>query len=111
MNQQRSRRFRASKETSEKIKEVDRVREELISKGCEVPPAKEKGEHFDSNCITPGTPFMDRLSKCLHYYIHDRLNNDPGWRNVKVFLSDANVPGEGMHQKLSISNNHIVIYY
>lgn len=53
MNQQRSRRFRASKETSEKIKEVDRIREELILKGCQVPPAKEKGEHFDSNCITP----------------------------------------------------------
>jgi 5'-3' exoribonuclease 2 len=53
MNQQRSRRFRASKEASEKLKEVDRIRDELIAKGCEVPPAKEKGDHFDSNCITP----------------------------------------------------------
>ena len=54
------------------------------SSGFKVPPEKPKESHFDSNCITPGTPFMDRLSKCLHYYVHDRLNNDAGWRDIKV---------------------------
>ncbi|MCL4143924.1 UNVERIFIED_CONTAM: hypothetical protein GTU68_060569 [Idotea baltica] len=88
MNQQRSRRFRASKEAQEKKDEV----------GYKIPPEKPKEAHFDSNCITPGTPFMDRLSKCLHYYIHEKLNTDPGWANIKVILSDANCPGEGEHK-------------
>ncbi|XP_016283006.1 5'-3' exoribonuclease 2 isoform X1 [Monodelphis domestica] len=97
MNQQRSRRFRASKEGMESTIEKQRVREEILSKGGFLPPEEIK-ERFDSNCITPGTEFMDNLAKCLRYYIADRLNNDPGWKNLTVILSDASAPGEGEHK-------------
>uniref|UniRef100_A0A673B4R9 5'-3' exoribonuclease n=1 Tax=Sphaeramia orbicularis TaxID=375764 RepID=A0A673B4R9_9TELE len=97
MNQQRSRRFRASKEGVELAEEKHRMREEIIQRGGYLPPEEIK-ERFDSNCITPGTEFMDNLAHCLRYYIADRLSNDPGWKNVTVFLSDASVPGEGEHK-------------
>lgn len=44
MNQQRSRRFRASKEIVEKINEISRIRAELLVKGAYLPPEKPKGE-------------------------------------------------------------------
>uniref|UniRef100_A0A4W4F7E4 5'-3' exoribonuclease n=1 Tax=Electrophorus electricus TaxID=8005 RepID=A0A4W4F7E4_ELEEL len=97
MNQQRSRRFRASKEGMELTEEKHRMREEVLQRGGYLPPEEIK-ERFDSNCITPGTEFMDNLAKCLRYYIADRLTNDPGWRTLSVFLSDASVPGEGEHK-------------
>ncbi|ESO05087.1 hypothetical protein HELRODRAFT_191587 [Helobdella robusta] len=98
MNQQRSRRFRASKDSRENREEIAKVKEEMREKGLEVPADKPASEHFDSNCITPGTPFMSRLADCLRYYIHLRINNDPGWSQLMVILSDANAPGEGEHK-------------
>lgn len=41
---------------------------------------------------------MDRLSKCLHYYAHVKLNENLAWKDLKIILSDANVPGEGEHK-------------
>uniref|UniRef100_A0A803XRA7 5'-3' exoribonuclease n=1 Tax=Meleagris gallopavo TaxID=9103 RepID=A0A803XRA7_MELGA len=97
MNQQRSRRFRASKEGMEAAEEKQKIRQEILAKGGILPPEEVK-ERFDSNCITPGTEFMDNLAKCLRYYIADRLNSDPGWKNLTVILSDASAPGEGEHK-------------
>ncbi|KAE8221479.1 hypothetical protein CF319_g5174 [Tilletia indica] len=87
MNQQRSRRFRTAKEMMD-------VREAAIRKGEVLPdePA------FDSNCITPGTPFMTRLSAQLAYFIGKKVTEDSAWRGVEVILSGHEVPGEGEHK-------------
>lgn len=87
MNQQRSRRFRTAKETKE-------VRDRAIAKGEELP----EEEAFDSNCITPGTPFMARLSAQLKYFLAKKLTEDASWRDVQVVLSGHETPGEGEHK-------------
>uniref|UniRef100_A0A3Q2PH36 5'-3' exoribonuclease 2 n=1 Tax=Fundulus heteroclitus TaxID=8078 RepID=A0A3Q2PH36_FUNHE len=77
MNQQRSRRFRASKEGVELTEEKNRMREEIIQKGGYLPPEEIK-ERFDSNCITPVSSLV---SCCL------------AGRDGRTF-----VPGEGEHK-------------
>ncbi|KAF8195285.1 XRN 5'-3' exonuclease N-terminus-domain-containing protein [Mycena galopus ATCC 62051] len=86
-NQQRSRRFRTAKEAKE-------VREKAEAKGETLPEEKA----FDSNCITPGTPFMARLSDQLRYFINKKITEDANWRDVEVVLSGHEVPGEGEHK-------------
>ena len=103
MNQQRSRRFRASQESFEKIAEVAKVKEELRNRGIQVKD-KPKEAHFDSNVITPGTQFMMNLSEALMNWINLKLGNEQIDKNgiwpkdLVVILSDAFVPGEGEHK-------------
>ena len=97
MNQQRSRRFRAAAEEQAKIDQIEQERDNWVARGGQLQSLPEN-DRFDSNCITPGTPFMERLAVCLRYYIQERLYNAPGWTDLKIVLSDASVPGEGEHK-------------
>lgn len=94
MNQQRSRRFRAAKEA----KEAEDRDQALIDAGKGHLVEKKEGMKFDSNVITPGTPFMDKVAKSLRFYATQRMNTDPGWKNIEVIISDSNIPGEGEHK-------------
>lgn len=83
MNQQRARRFRSAQEAKEK--EVDTA--EFIKmlehqKGSKVDDSLKNKKVWDSNAITPGTPFMDVLSVSIKYWIAYKLNTDPGWAQV-----------------------------
>lgn len=98
MNQQRSRRFRSAQEAREHLEVEELVRSELSKMGQKVPPAKKA---WDSNVITPGTPFMLRLSEYIRFYIRKRMSTDNAWRKIRVIFSDASVPGEGEHKIMS----------
>ena len=69
-NQQRQRRFRSAMEAAD-----------------DAP--------FNSNSITPGTKFMDYLSKYIDWYIRKRINEDPAWCKVQIVFSNEKAPGEG----------------
>eukprot|EP00040_Diaphanoeca_grandis_P034117 m.210246 g.210246 ORF g.210246 m.210246 type:complete len:696 (-) comp33068_c2_seq2:238-2325(-) len=89
MNQQRARRFRSAEEAEEALQAG-------IKKG-EVTQEQIEGR-FDSNCITPGTPFMTRLQAHLEHFVHLKLTTDPSWTNIKVVLDGHQCPGEGEHK-------------
>ncbi|KAI9653985.1 MAG: 5'-3' exoribonuclease 2 [Bathelium mastoideum] len=98
MNQQRSRRFRAVQEAKLKDEEKEEFAKMLRAQG-KVPEDDIKPKKtWDSNSITPGTPFMNKLAQALRYYCAYNLNEDPSWKDLKIIISDAFVPGEGEHK-------------
>lgn len=98
MNQQRSRRFRAAQDARIEKAEKERAIEEAEARGETIDDAIKGKKAWDTNSITPGTPFMDILATSLRYWVAYKLNNDPGWKDLKVIISDASVPGEGEHK-------------
>jgi 5'-3' exoribonuclease 2 len=97
MNQQRSRRFRSAQEAKEKEEDKIEFLKLLKSQGGGNEETEVK-KAWDSNEITPGTPFMDVLAASLRYWLAYKLNTDPMWAKMKVILSDSSVPGEGEHK-------------
>jgi 5'-3' exoribonuclease 2 len=86
MNQQRSRRFRSAQEAKEKDDDKAEFLKMLRSQGGGtlndgVEEAMNK-KTWDSNAITPGTPFMDILAASLRYWVAYKLNEDPAWEKV-----------------------------
>lgn len=65
--------------------------------------SKEENRAFDSNCITPGTKFMDSLSKYIDWYIRrkisSKLKDDENWKHLEIVFSNEKAAGEG-EQKL-----------
>lgn len=87
LNQQRARRFRAAQE-----------RQESIMKARQKGEVVDEETLFDSNCITPGTEFMEQVGKHLRYFIRKKIKEDPLWRDLKIVFSGHDVPGEGEHK-------------
>ncbi|EEH23189.1 hypothetical protein PABG_05400 [Paracoccidioides brasiliensis Pb03] len=87
MNQQRARRFRTAYD-------AEVAKEKAIKQGIEMP----KEAAFDSNCITPGTEFMAKLTQQLKYFINKKVSEDVEWQGVEIVLSGHEVPGEGEHK-------------
>ncbi|KAH8280639.1 hypothetical protein KR054_003132, partial [Drosophila jambulina] len=86
MNQQRSRRFRSARE-------AEQLEEKAAQRG-----ERREHERFDSNCITPGTEFMERLQAGLRAFLKTKISTDPLWQRCSVILSGQETPGEGEHK-------------
>ena len=111
MNQQRSRRFRSAQEAQDKedlrlaaivewegqsrpsdptsiipqhFEQLLTPQLEITAMGKEVSDEFRNDKGWDSNAITPGTPFMELLAKSLRYWVAKKLNEDPGWAGVSL---------------------------
>ena len=117
MNQQRSRRFRSAQEAREKEEahkealaiweckyyfsySVHNKSSLTVAMGKTISDEERNKKTWDSNAITPGTPFMELLAISLRYWVARKMNTDPGWKTVcsynfpyvycsLMFVSDA----------------------
>lgn len=98
MNQQRSRRFRSAQEAKEKDEDKAEFLKMLQSQKKDGVIEEEVHEAinkktWDSNAITPGTPFMDILAASLRYWCAYKLNTDPAWAKVFCHTATSSILG------------------
>lgn len=74
INQQRQRRFKTSMDNSDGV--------------------------FDSNCITPGTKFLDNMSKYIDWFIRKKSYN------LEIIFSSEKCAGEGEHKLVKYVRDH-----
>ena len=78
-NQQRSRRYRSARDNEDGM--------------------------FDSNSITPGTVFLDHLSKYIDWHIRQRISQG-AWGDIDIIFSSEKSPGEGEHKLVKFVREH-----
>lgn len=114
LNQQRSRRFIHAKEVadqgnfyfkddcgSEPVHHIRKIGEDLDNESLEA----EKGV-FDTNTITPGTEFMQRLDLFLQELISYKMSHNEHWSKFNVIYSNYKVPGEGEQKIMEYIRRH-----
>ena len=92
MNQQRSRRFRSAQEAKEKDEDNAEFAKMLKSQNGgvhELADSMAQKKTWDSNAITPGTPFMDMLAASLRYWAAYKVSTDPAWEKVCNILLET----------------------
>ena len=115
LNQQRSRRYRSARDMAEAMQQQQNERRQQSAEVLSpLPPHLGGGgdnpqqpivanniidkDVFDSNCITPGTEFLARVSDLIRFFIRQKLRDDPLWHTLTVIFSGHDVPGEGEHK-------------
>ena len=69
MNQQRSRRFKKNNLEPNQVKMLEKE-------------GKGLSDLFNSDCISAGTVFMEKLMKVIDVFICQKISSDPLWKNV-----------------------------
>ncbi len=81
--QQRCRRYKSAMETS--------------------PESRDK---FDSNCLTPGTEFMYKMSNHINKFLKHKKKTDPLYMKIEIIFNDERVKGEGEHKLINFIRKH-----
>jgi 5'-3' exonuclease len=56
---------------------------------------------FDSNCISPGTRFMDNLGRYIDWFLRKKISEDVKWRDIEIVFSNEKYPSEGEQKIIS----------